>query len=108
MLPSSLPPYGPYHRFQSAVANRIVAETGFLGGRPARNIAAGLYPKVKAFDGTLPYGRTGIEFFTNVPPDSGHVPNCPVWSGPREGVLASPDDPDMVLIAVTIVKRVDL
>jgi hypothetical protein len=108
MLPSPLPSYGPYHRFQNAAANRIVAETGFLGGRPPRNIAAGLYPKVKAFEGALPEGRGGIEFFTNVPPDAGHVPKCPVWSGPREGVIPSPDEPDMVLIAVTIVKRVDL
>jgi hypothetical protein len=100
-------PYGPFHRFQTAEENELVAATGMLGGRPARNIAAGLFPKVKAYDGVLPEGYSGIEFFTAVAPDPWHVPGCPVWSGPREGVETSVDDPDLVLIAVTIVRRVD-
>lgn len=64
--------YGPYHRFQSAADNELVARTGLLGGRPARNIAAGLIAKVKAFTGPLPPGRKGIEFMTDVAPDEGH------------------------------------
>ncbi|HUR83180.1 MAG TPA: hypothetical protein VM733_20655 [Thermoanaerobaculia bacterium] len=99
--------YGPFHRLQSAEENELVASTGKVGGRPARNIAAGLFPKVKAYDGPLPAGFTGVEFFTGVAPDAWHVPGCPVWSGPRAGVENSIDDPDLVLIAVTIVKRVD-
>jgi hypothetical protein len=99
--------YGPYHRFQSAAVNELVERTGLLGGHPARNIAAGFVPKVKAYEGPLPPGRAGIEFVTSVAPDLHHVPGCPVWSGPRTGVVASMEEPDLVLIPVTIVKRVD-
>lgn len=99
--------YGPYYRLQSAADNEIVERTGKLGGFAARNIAAGLFPKVKAYEGRLPEGRSGIEFYTSVAPDPHHVPGCPVWSGPRAGVVVSDADSDMVLIAVRIVKRVD-
>jgi hypothetical protein len=99
--------YGPYHRLQSAADNEIVARTGQLGGYAARNIAAGLFPKVKAYEGHLPDGRFGIEFYTPVAPDRNHVPGCPIWSGPRPGVVVSDADSDMVLIEVRIVKRVD-
>lgn len=81
--------------------------TGMLGGKPARNIAAGLFPKVKAYDGPLPAGYAGIEFFTYIPPDRGHVPGCPVWSGPRAGAWISDEDPDLIFIQVKITKRVD-
>jgi hypothetical protein len=99
--------YGPFHRLQSVGDNERSERTGMVGGRPARNIAAGLFPKVKAFEGPLPAGRSGLEFYRSVPPDPNHVPGAPVWSGPRDGVIPSPDDPDLVLIAVRIVKRVD-
>lgn len=99
--------YGPFHRLQTAADNELVARTETLGGRPARNIAAGLFPKVKAYEGPLPEGRTGIEFYTSVAPDPGCVPGCPVWSGPRAGVDVSDTDAEMVFIAVKIVKRVD-
>jgi hypothetical protein len=99
--------YGPFHRLQSAGDNELVSSTGMLGGHPARNIAAGLFPKVKAYEGPLPAGRKGIEFYTVVRPDRGCVPGCPVWSGPRLGVVASETDAELVLIAVRIVKRVD-
>ena len=99
--------YGPFHRFQNEEDNERAERTGMVGGKPARNIAAGLFPKVKAYDGPLPAGRSGIEFYTAVPPDPNHVPGCPVWTGPREGIISSKDDQDLVLIAVTIVKRVD-
>ena len=72
-----------------------------------QDIAAGLFPKVKAYEGHLPEGRTGIEFYTPVEPDPGRVPGCPVWSGPRPGVSSVENDPDLVLIAVRIVGRVD-
>ena len=99
--------YGPFHRLQSAADNETVERTGQLGGYAARNIAAGLFPKVKAYDGPLPEGRSGIEFYTDIPPDRHHVPGCPVWSGPRPGVVVSDADREMVLIAVRIVKRAD-
>jgi hypothetical protein len=99
--------YGPFHRFQTAGDNDLVERTGRLGGRPARNIAAGFFPKVKAFEGELPTGYAGIEFYTTVPPDLRHVPGCPIWSGPRAGVEIAEDDPDLILIPVRITKRVD-
>lgn len=104
---TNLEEHGPFHRFQNAVDNERVERTGMVGGRPARNIAAGLFPKVKAFDGPLPAGWSGIEFYTVVAPDPNHVPGVPVWSGPREGVVLSTEDPELVLIPVRIVKRVD-
>jgi len=58
--------YGPFHRFQNAADNELVERAGMVGGRRARNIAAGFVPKVKAFEGPLPPGRAGIEFFTTV------------------------------------------
>ena len=99
--------FGPFYRLQNAADNELVVRTGMLGGHPARNIAAGLFPKVKAYEGHLPDGRTGIEFYTPVEPDPGRVPGCPVWSGPRSGVSSAESDPEMVLIAVRIVRRVD-
>ena len=99
--------YGPFHRLQGVEDNERAERTGMVGGRPARNIAAGLFPKVKAFEGPLPAGRSGIEFYTTVVPDRNHVPGVPVWSGPRKGVIQSAEDQDLVLIAVRIVKRVD-
>lgn len=50
---------------------------------------------------------TGIEFYTLVKPDKNHSPCWPTWSGHRNGIIHPPDDPELVLIAVRIVKRVD-
>jgi hypothetical protein len=89
--------YGPFHRLQSAADNELVARTGMVDGRAARN----------TYEGPLPEGRTGIEFYTAVEPDPGGVPGCPLWSGPRAGVIPSATEAERVLIAVRIVKRVD-
>jgi hypothetical protein len=101
-----VPEYGPFHRFQNADANELMCSTGLIGGRADRNIAAGLFPRVKAHLGSLPLGRCGIEFFTTVAPDD-DVPRSPTWTIGRTGVIRSVDDPDVVLIAARIVKRVD-
>ncbi len=98
--------YGPFHRFQDASANELMCNTGLIGGRPDRNIAAGLFPRVKAHLGSLPPGRCGIEFFTTVAPDD-NVPRSPTWTAGGSGVIQSEDDADVVLIAARIVKRVD-
>jgi hypothetical protein len=98
--------YGPFHRFQDAAANELMCSTEMIGGRPDRNIAAGLFPRVKARHGPLPPGRCGIEFFTTVAPDD-DVPRLPTWTIGRSGVVQSDDDPDVVLIAARITKRVD-
>jgi hypothetical protein len=81
--------------------------TGRVGGRAARNVYAGAFPQVKAHDGHLEAGMAGIEFYTLVKPNKDHAPCFPTWSGRRAGVIHPPDDPDLVLIAARIVKRVD-
>jgi hypothetical protein len=98
--------YGPFHRFQDAATNELMCTTGLIGGRPDRNIAAGLFPRVKARLGSLPAGRCGIEFFTTVAPDD-DVPRTATWTIGRSDVVQSDDDPDVALIAARIVKRVD-
>ena len=55
---------------------------GEVWGRPARNIYQSDVPKVKAYEGHLPEGERGVEFYTSVPPDRGSVPKQPTWSGP--------------------------
>lgn len=97
--------YGPFHRFQNAEENELMCASGLVGGRVPRNIAAGLFPRVKAYEGPLPQGRSGIEFYTDVSPDD-DIPHAPTWTIGREGVIWG-DDPEVVLITARIVKRVD-
>jgi hypothetical protein len=98
--------YGPFHRFQTGADNELVSSTGFLGGRPIRNIAQGVLPRVKAHEGPLPPGRSGIEFMTTVEPDKGHPPLTAFWTGPRPGVEVRSDE-ELALISVRIIWRVD-
>jgi hypothetical protein len=79
--------FGPYHRVgDSPEAIKSIEATGELVGNPARNYMTSPFPKVKAYEGSLPEGKRGFEFFTNVAPDPGHVPGQPVWMSPRPGV----------------------
>ncbi len=71
-----------------------------------RNIGAGLIPRVKAYIGPLPAGRTGIEFTTSVEPDSGYPPGQACWSEGRPGVETLEPN-ELVAIRVTILKRQD-
>ena len=100
-----LPRYGPYHRVQGQRENDLMQRTGMVGGRAPRNIFAGAIPKVKAFAGELPPGRTGVEFWTDVRPDEGRPPSQPSWSKGQPGVQELEND--LVAIAVIITKRVD-
>ncbi len=45
------------------------------------------FPQVKAFVGELPEDQRGIQFTTDVPPDSHCPPGKAFWSGPRQGVV---------------------
>ena len=71
----------------SPEAIKSIQATGELVGNPARNYMASPFPKVKAYEGPLPEGKKGFEFFTNVAPDIGHVPGQPVWMPTRPGVI---------------------
>lgn len=105
------PAYGPYHRLQTKVDNQLVEESGIVGGKAPRNIYSGARPKIQAYEGQLPPGRTGIEFYTDVEPDQWLPPGLAEWSQDRAGVLELGADPkdgrDVIGIRVFIEKRVD-
>src|SRR5947208_3501693 len=94
--------YGPYWRYQTKELNDLMCSSHQMGGRPRRNVFASSIPEVKAFDGHLEEGMTGIEFYTLVAPNKDHVPCQPTWSGTPAGILHSKDDPELILIAVRI------
>jgi hypothetical protein len=94
-----------YYRVQTKADNELVASTGKLGGHPPRNISQSMFPKVKAFIGSLE-DRTGIEFITTIEPDEGCPPGQAYWSEGRPGVEVLERN-ELVAIPVTIVARND-
>jgi hypothetical protein len=104
-------PYGPFHRFQSKVDNQRMEESGMVGGKAPRNIYSGGRPKVKAYVGPLPPGRTGIEFFSATPPSPQTPPRSAEWPQGNPGVEDLGADPvdgeEIVGIRVMITRRVD-
>ena len=101
---SSLRParYGPYHRrsHHNRQENESIATSGQIWGRPRGGYYAGLIPCVKAWDGPLPDGTVGIEFYTDVEPDPWSPPGWPEWSQGRDGVLVLEKD---YLVAINVV-----
>ncbi|MDQ1813292.1 RHS repeat-associated core domain-containing protein [Massilia sp. CCM 9210] len=94
--------FGPYHRLGDSPASiKAIKESGELLGNPSTNYMASPFPKVKAYEGPLPGGRQGFEFYTNVKPDVGHVPGQPVWMPPRPGVTVRNEQ---AVIACSVVK----
>ena len=85
---TGFPRYGPYHRRCSDDPDLIdvVLKTGELRGRRRRNIYAGAFPYVKAWNGPLPADTTGFEFYTDVAPDPDTPLEWPQWSEGRPGV----------------------
>ena len=81
--------FGPFHRRCEAQAEEIekIVASGHIWGRPRRNFYAGLIPAVKAWDGPLPDGAIGVEFYTDVPPDPWSVPGWPEWTEGQPGVV---------------------
>jgi hypothetical protein len=77
--------FGPFHRLespsQSAEDAAKIVTSGEVWGRPCRNIYQSDMPKAKAFDGPLPSGKRGLQFYTTVAPDKGCVPGQPTWTG---------------------------
>jgi len=94
-----------YYRLQKAEDNELVVSSGKLAGHPPRNISQSMFPKVKAFIGSLG-NRTGIEFVTDIEPDQGCPPGQAYWSEGRPGIEVLEDD-ELVAIPVTIVARND-
>ena len=76
-----------YHRVDdSSEVIELIVKSGKLMGRPRRGIYQSEFPKAKANFGPLPKGERGFEFTTDLPPDSGCVPERPSWSNLREDV----------------------
>jgi|JI10StandDraft_1071094.scaffolds.fasta_scaffold28168_10 hypothetical protein len=76
------PRYGPFHRLVGKEEIELVKKSGQIRGGPARNTMPSPFPSVKAFEGPLPAGRSGYEFYTTTPPYQGGVPGKPLWYGP--------------------------
>ena len=97
--------YGPFYRVNDPpdVVQKIL-ESGELWGRSPRNVFQSDIPKVKAFAGRLPSDAAGFEFETEVPPDTGHVPTKPTWSGrtKRRGIEC---DGEYAKIKVHVLKQ---
>jgi len=77
-----------YHRVESPTQTnedaRRQEQRGEMWGYPARGSDQ---PKVKAYVGKLPAAKRGIEFSTDISPDSHCPPGLAYWSGPRPGVI---------------------
>lgn len=93
-----------YHRRESPTQPPDIVfvqqQSGTIRGYPA---LGSHIPKVKAYAGPLPVDASGIEFMTDVPPDSGCAPGWPMWSGPRDGVRIRTDDQDREFAEISVV-----
>jgi len=97
--------YGPFHRLiDSPDEVRMILESKEIWGMAPRNLFQSDIPKVKAYDGKLPAEARGIEFETEVQPDSGHVPGKPTWSAKpkRAGIRC---DGDYAKIKVHVLRQ---
>ncbi|NJO93487.1 MAG: hypothetical protein HC820_02360 [Hydrococcus sp. RM1_1_31] len=110
-----MPPVHTYHRRESPTQTPTVAklqeESMEIWGTPPRNIFQSNIPKVQAYEGSLPADARGIEFTTDIEPDSGTPPGIACWSNdpdnPREGVRVEERDGKTYLIikVLSIVNR---
>ena len=102
------PRFGPFHRrsHHNREENAKIAESGLIWGRPPGNFYAGLIPCVQAWEGPLPEGMVGVEFYTDVEPDPWSPPRSPEWSEGRPGVLILERN-ELVAIPVLVTMRYD-
>jgi len=74
--------FGPFHRkestTQTAATAQLQEQNHELWGRARRG---GMIPQVQAYDGPLPSGARGVEFFTVERPASGTAPGYASWFG---------------------------
>lgn len=99
--------FGPFHRRQYfAGENEKIAASGQIWGKPRGNIYAGEFAAVKAWDGPLPPGIVGIEFYTDVEPAPWGVPGWPAWVEGQPGVMVL-ERRQLVAIPVVVTRRVD-
>lgn len=100
--------FGPFYRRSGSDSreNESICSSGQVWGRPRRNYFAGLIPVVKAWDGPLPEGVIGVEFYTDIEPDSSSVPGWPEWSEGQLGVIIL-EPGELVAIPVVVTARQD-
>jgi HEAT repeat protein len=84
-----------YHRLESSSQTIEVAklqeESLEIWGGVSKNYSGSKIPIVKAHRGFLPKGSRGIEFTTNIPPDSETRPPFAYWNGNREELTIKGD-----------------
>jgi hypothetical protein len=112
MTSSTAPPvrYGPFHRRCEPRPDEIeqIVASGHLWGRVRRNFFAGLIPAVKAWEGPLPPGAVGVEFFTEVQPDLSSIPGWPEWAEGSVGVVVlEPGELVAIPVVVTMVRKAE-
>ncbi len=94
--------HGPFSRIENAEAASQIEASGSLWGEPMRNNFVSDIPRVKAYDRRLRDGELGIEFYTDVAPDTGSPPGRAYWSGPRDGVAV---ENGKAIICCTVTKN---
>jgi hypothetical protein len=98
-----------YHRLKSRTQTEedaIKQQASMrIEGLPERNTSQSDIPKAKAYEGSLPEGEEGIEFTTDIDPDSGGRPGQPRWSGPRPGVTVEDDRASLAIKSIRAVYR---
>jgi len=98
--------FGPFHRrLYFSGENEKIAASGEIWGKPRSNIYAGDFPAVKAWDGPLPEGIAGTEFYTDIEPDRDGVPGSPSWTEGRPGVVTI-ERKQLVSIKVVVTRQV--
>lgn len=94
--------FSPSQSLETAVYQAYSEE---IWGKPARGSNI---PSVKAYGGSLPSNKAGIEFETDIVPHIGSAPNQPKWYLGSPGVFSVPGQPDFCKINVTMNKVVHL
>lgn len=96
---------GTYHRYitptQTEQDIKMQIESREIWGKAAHNIFQSDIPKVKAYVGKMPQGKSGIEFTTDVPPDPNTPPHLATWSGNRPGVKTEGDYAKLKVLTIT-------
>lgn len=94
--------YGPYHRVRSTSQTDedayAIEASGRLWGKAPRGSAT---PQPQAYDGPLPDGTVGIEFYTDAAPHPGSAPGKIRWWPGDPGVVLLDDERGMIEIKVT-------
>ncbi|MFY9253692.1 MAG: polymorphic toxin-type HINT domain-containing protein [Fuerstiella sp.] len=73
--------YGPFYHSTTDDVIAKIKESEELWGKAPRNYFGSNFPKAKAWDGPLPAGVNGVEFYTAVKPDTWINKGMVLWNG---------------------------